>query len=309
MLDVLLEHPIASEQSRFSIHPAIARLGLQVTTSIRAVLPGGTVRAFELHGDPGVVRLDPRWHQAALQFVGLGFEHILDGTDHLLFLLCLVIPFRKLRPLIVVVTAFTVAHSVTLVSAAYGLAPSGLWFPPLVETLIAVSILYMALENIVSRTGSAVRWAIAFGFGLVHGFGFSFALSETLQFAGGHLLSSLVAFNVGVELGQILVLLVLVPALQGLFRFVVEARIGTIVLSAFVAHTAWHWTTERWEVLRQYPLPEPDLVFFAHFMRWLVGALVVFTLFQLGNIVRSRLRVRSGGKMPSIPGDLKGADE
>jgi hypothetical protein len=62
-------------------------------------------------------------------------------------------------------------------------------------------------------------------------------------------------------------------------------------------------------VLRQYPLPEPDLVFFTHFMRWLVGALVVFTLFQLGNIVRSRLRVRSGGKMPSMPGDLKGADE
>jgi hypothetical protein len=310
MLDVLLEHPIASAQSEFAIHPAIARLGLQVTTSVRAVLPDGTVRAFELHGDPGVVRLDPRWHQAALQFVGLGFRHILDGTDHLLFLLCLVIPFRKLRPLIVVVTAFTVAHSVTLVSAAYGLAPAGLWFPPLVETLIAVSILYMALENIVSKTGSAGRWAIAFGFGLVHGFGFSFALSDTMQFAGSHLLSSLVAFNVGVELGQILVLLVLVPALQALFRFVVDARVGTIILSAFVAHTAWHWTTERWESLRQFPLPEPDVVFFAHFMRWFVGALAVFTVFQLGHMVWSRRRVRSGAKMPSMgTGDFTGGDE
>jgi hypothetical protein len=310
MLDVLLEHSIASAQSEFAIHPAIARLGLQVTTAVRAVLPDGTVRAFELHGDPGVVRLDPRWHQAALQFVGLGFRHILDGTDHLLFLLCLVIPFRKLRPLIVVVTAFTVAHSVTLVSAAYGLAPGGLWFPPLVETLIAVSILYMALENIVSRTGSAERWAIAFGFGLVHGFGFSFALSETMQFAGTHLLSSLVAFNVGVELGQILVLLVLVPALQALFRFVVDARVGTIILSAFVAHTAWHWTTERWESLRQFPLPEPDVVFFAHFMRWFVGALAVFTVFQLGHMVWSRRRVRSGAKMPSMgTGDFTGGDE
>jgi hypothetical protein len=310
MLDVLLEHSIASAQSEFAIHPAIARLGLQVTTAVRAVLPDGTVRAFELHGDPGVVRLDPRWHQAALQFVGLGFRHILDGTDHLLFLLCLVIPFRKLRPLIVVVTAFTVAHSVTLVSAAYGLAPAGLWFPPLVETLIAVSILYMALENIVSRTASAERWAIAFGFGLVHGFGFSFALSETMQFAGTHLLSSLVAFNVGVELGQILVLLVLVPALQALFRFVVDARVGTIILSAFVAHTAWHWTTERWESLRQFPLPEPDVVFFAHFMRWFVGALAVFTVFQLGHMVWSRRRVRSGAKMPSMgTGDFTGGDE
>jgi hypothetical protein len=123
-------------------------------------------------------------------------------------------------------------------------------------------------------------------------------------------LSSLVAFNVGVELGQILVLLVLVPALQALFRFVVDARVGTIILSAFVAHTAWHWTTERWESLRQFPLPEPDVVFFAHFMRWFVGALAVFTVFQLGHMVWSRRRVRSGAKMPSMgTGDFTGGDE
>ena len=81
----------------------------------------------------------------------------------------------------------------------------------------------------------------------MHGFGFSFALRETLQFAGSHLLTSLLSFNVGVELGQLLVLVVLVPALQLLFRYVVAERIGTIILSALVAHTAWHWTPERWE--------------------------------------------------------------
>ncbi len=289
MLDVLLEHPIQSGGARFAIHPAIARLGLSVTTTVRVVLPSGTVRAFELHGDPGVVRLDPRWHQAALQFVGLGFRHILGGIDHLLFLLCLVIPFRKLRPLILVVTAFTVAHSVTLISAAYGLAPGGLWFPPLVETLIAASILYMALENIVSKGAWAQRWAIAFGFGLVHGFGFSFALTETMQFAGAHLLASLVAFNVGVELGQVLVLALLVPALQALFRFAVDGRIGTIVLSAFVAHTAWHWTVERWTALRQFPIPRPDAAFYAVFFRWLTGAVLVFVLVQLAHLLRARL--------------------
>jgi hypothetical protein len=289
MLDVLLEHPIRSDRSRFSLHPAIARLGLQVTTTVRVVLPDGTVRAFELHGDPGIVRLDPRWHQAALQFVGLGFRHILDGVDHLLFLLCLVIPFRRLRPLILVVTAFTVAHSVTLISAAYGLAPGGLWFPPLVETLIAASILYMALENIVSKGAWAQRWAIAFGFGLVHGFGFSFALTETMQFAGEHLLASLVAFNVGVELGQVLVLALLVPALQALFRFVVAERMGTILVSAFVAHTAWHWTVERWTALRQFPIPRPDAAFYAVFFRWMTGAILVFMLFQLAHLLRGRL--------------------
>ena len=66
---------------------------------LRFVTPAGSVRAFQFPGDPGVVRLDPRWHQAALGFVRLGFFHILDGTDHLLFLFCLVIPFRRFRAL------------------------------------------------------------------------------------------------------------------------------------------------------------------------------------------------------------------
>ena len=187
------------------------------------MLPGGAVRAFEYSGDPGLVRLDPRWHQAALRFVALGFEHILDGIDHLLFLTCLVIPFRRVGPLVAIVTSFTVAHSVTLIASAFGLAPGALWFPPLVETLIAMSIVYMAFENIVG-VKLRRRWLITFAFGLVHGFGFSFALRETLQFAGSHLLTSLVSFNIGVELGQLLVLVLLVPALSLVFRFVVAER-------------------------------------------------------------------------------------
>ena len=130
----------------------LARLGLRVVTVLRFLPPGGAVRAFEFPGDPGLVRLDPHWYQAALRFVELGFEHILDGTDHLLFLFCLVIPFRRFRALIPVVTAFTVAHSITLIASAYNLAPDALWFPPLIETLIAASIVYMALENIVGGT-------------------------------------------------------------------------------------------------------------------------------------------------------------
>src|SRR5205823_6996123 len=137
------------------------------------------------------------------------------------------------------VTSFTVAHSITLIASALELGPSALWFPPLIETLIAVSILYMALENIVG-SNLRRRWMITFGFGLVHGFGFSFALRQTLQFAGSHLLTSLLSFNLGVELGQLLVLLLLVPALELLFRFGVAERIGTIILSTIIAHTAWH---------------------------------------------------------------------
>jgi hypothetical protein len=193
-----------------------------------------------------------RWHQAAWQFARLGFDHILGGIDHLLFLLCLVTPFRQLRSLVLIVTSFTVAHSITMIGSAVGYAPGQLWFPPLVETLIAVSILYMAIENIAGAGSVGRRWAITFAFGLVHGFGFSFLLRESLQFSGSHLATSLVAFNLGVEAGQILVLLVLVPALGLLFRHVIAERMGVIILSALVAHTGWHWMVERGSTLRGY---------------------------------------------------------
>src|SRR6185503_575545 len=125
-----------------------------------------------------------------------------------------------------------------------------LWFPPLIEVLIALSIVYMALENIVGAKLER-RWMMAFGFGLVHGFGFSFALWESLQFACSHLAASLVAFNIEVELGQIFVLALIIPVLAYVFTHVVAERMGTIILSAFVAHTAWHWMLERWTVLTQ----------------------------------------------------------
>jgi hypothetical protein len=257
LLDTMLEYPIHSDRARFSIHSELARLGVRTVTVLRFLPPDGAIRAFEFTGDPGVVQLDPRWSQAAVRFVKLGFLHILDGTDHLLFLLCLVIPFRRFGALIPIVTAFTVAHSITLIASAYNLAPSALWFPPLIETLIACSIVYMALENIVGGATVHRRWIIAFGFGLVHGFGFSFALKETLQFAGSHLLTSLVGFNIGVELGQLLVLALMVPVLEFVFRHMVAERMGTIILSALVAHTGWHWMMDRADQLRQFRFESP----------------------------------------------------
>jgi hypothetical protein len=362
LLDVLFEYPIQSDRSRFAIEPRLARLGIRTLTVLRFLPPGGAVRAFEFSGDPGLVHLDPSWRQAAWQFVKLGFFHILDGTDHLLFLGCLVIPFRRFRSLVAVVTAFTVAHSITLIASAYNLAPDALWFPPLIETLIAISIFYMALENIVfagkmepqrsqssqsnffsadsalsavpsgkmepqrsqssqsnvfsadsalsavpsgkmepqrsqssqsnvffaDSAVSAVssgslkrRWLVTFGFGLVHGFGFSFALRQTLQFAGSHLLTSLLSFNIGVELGQLLVLVLLIPALGLLFRFVVAERLGTIILSAVVAHTAWHWTSDRYEVLRKFRFEWPvvDAAFLVSAMRWAMLVVIAVGLY------------------------------
>ncbi len=275
-LDVQLAVPVASGHSRFSIEPRFARLGLKVALGLRFLPAAGGERAYELHGDPGRVALDPRWHQAAWRFVQQGVWHILEGGDHLLFLACLLIPLRRLRPLVVLATAFTLAHSLTLVAAALGLGPEGLWFPPFVEMLIAASILWMALANVLGGAGHR-RWLAAFAFGLVHGFGFAFALRESLQFAGTHVVAALLAFNVGVEIGQLLALAAMLPLAVLLFRKLPE-RAGVIVLSALAAHQAWHWLQERAALWWQHPLPRPEAADAARLLAWLTAALLVGAL-------------------------------
>ena len=96
-------------------------------------------------------------------------------------------------------------------------------------------------------------------FGLVHGFGFSFMLQNQLQFAGDHLLLSLLAFNVGIELGQLLCIVVAIPLLSLLFAKIrLSERLVTVVISAFVAHAAWHWLAERWDTLAKVEWPQID---------------------------------------------------
>jgi len=295
VLDVLVTFPIQSDQSDFSIDPQLGTLSAQTTTVLRFILPNGAERVFNYLGNPGLVELDPRWHQAAFRFITMGFEHILEGIDHLLFLFCLVIPLRSMRALIPVVTSFTIAHSITLIGSAFGIAPSALWFPPLIETLIALSIVYMAFENIVGARLEH-RWIVTFAFGLVHGFGFSFLFSDTLQFAGGHLFSSLLAFNIGVELGQLFILILVIPVLNLLFKYFVKERIGAILLSALLAHSAWHWMLERGTTLGlfQFQMPIFDSLFLASLMRWgmmlivIVAALwAMYELFRKFSLIES----------------------
>lgn len=147
----------------------------------------------------------------------LGIEHILTGYDHLIFLLCLLVPGGTWRSRLAIVTAFTVAHSVTLVLAALQVVTPPARF---VEAAIAVSIAYVAIENLL-HAQPRTRWPTAFGFGLVHGFGFA-GMLNVLDVPVGAFVSSVVAFNVGVEIGQLAVVAVAVP------------------LVAFVSGHAWH---------------------------------------------------------------------
>jgi hypothetical protein len=273
--DAHFVYPISSPKSVFKIQSLVAAdLGSLTKLTVRYLPLGESSRAMIIPGDSRPVALNPAWYHAASGFVRLGIQHILSGIDHLLFLVCLVIPFRRLRGLISVITAFTIAHSVTLFASAFHLAPQGAWFPPFVEMAIACSIVYMALEDIVGADLRR-RWLITGMFGLVHGFGFSYALSQSLQFAGSHLVVSLFSFNIGIEIGQLCVLAVMLPALA-LFRRLVPARMGVIIISAIAAHTAWHWMLERWEALKQAPWPTLDAAALVTLARWAAALLLAF---------------------------------
>jgi hypothetical protein len=273
--DVHFEYPARSDSADFALEVELPpELGSRTELALQFIDSDGGESAYRVTEGSGRVVLDPRWYQAAWTFVKTGFVHILGGLDHLLFLLCLVIPFRRVGPLLPIVTSFTVAHSITLIASMYGLVPQGEWFPPLVEMLIAASIVYMAIENVFAANLTR-RWMIAGLFGLVHGLGFSYGLQESFQFAGDHMLVSLASFNLGVEAGQVLVLLIVVPVLYALLSDRLLGRVGVVILSVLVAHTTWHWTVDRARVLTDVRWPALDADFVSALARVMFAALAI----------------------------------
>ncbi|MCC7111984.1 MAG: HupE/UreJ family protein [Deltaproteobacteria bacterium] len=171
----------------------------------RAITPHG---ATDVMAAAGASSFSFGERTSVAAYLGIGVEHILFGFDHLVFLFGLILVGGRLRSLLAVVTAFTLAHSVTLACAVLGL-----WAPPsaLVEPLIALSIAYVGVENFFV-TDAARRWRITAPFGLIHGFGFAGALSE-VGIPRDEAPTVLLLFNLGVELGQLLVLAPVLPVL------------------------------------------------------------------------------------------------
>jgi hydrogenase/urease accessory protein HupE len=178
--------------------------------------------------------------RSTLDIVVMGVEHILKGADHLLFLLGLLLGVRRLRDIVLVATAFTLGHSISLTVATLGLV-----VPPsrIVEPLIALSLIWVGVENIY-RGEAKGRWRIAALFGLVHGFGFASALRE-LGLPREQLGWALLGFNAGVEVGQLLVLLPLVPLLALLRKKERLEKLGARVLSSGVALAGLVWFVAR----------------------------------------------------------------
>lgn len=173
-------------------------------------------------------------------FLLLGVHHILTGYDHLLFLAALLLRGGRLTSLLKIITAFTLAHSITLALAVLGLVT----IPDrLVEPVIAASIVWVALENVVLRKAPSQRWLVSFLFGLVHGFGFASALTP-LGLPPRNLALALLGFNLGVEAGQGLVVGLLLPLLVWMRGWVWEPRVVRTA-SLVVALVGFAWFVER----------------------------------------------------------------
>ena len=191
-------------------HRTLARIvdRTQPTAGARQYVFGEGIPMLEITRDAAALREPPKRFEAARQFVGFGVEHIFTGYDHILFLLGLLLGAASFRDLLKIVTSFTLAHTITLVLATLGYVTLGV---RVVESVIALSIAWVAVENLVVREHRR-RWVLAFVFGLVHGFGFSNVLRE-MSIPRAVLGWSLASFNLGVELGQVAIVSLLYPAI------------------------------------------------------------------------------------------------
>ncbi|MFW2438158.1 MAG: HupE/UreJ family protein [Arenicellales bacterium] len=155
-------------------------------------------------------------YDAVITFIKEGVRHILEGLDHVLFVICLVLGAMHLKPLLWRVTGFTIGHSITLTIGFFGFVPTAAWFVPAVETGIALSIIYVAVVAILPDIKPGFQqekneWTVVGVTGLIgllHGLGFSFVLQNILQVTSPNIWQSLLAFNLGVEVGQLLIVLV-----------------------------------------------------------------------------------------------------
>ena len=253
VVDMILRYrssaPIYAYSLSSSLDPGLP--GQEDTANLVLDYSPGATRVFRARGllaEPLAVSRSP-W-SAVLTFIEEGVRHILGGWDHVLFVVCLTLGATRLRDLVWRATGFTIGHSVTLMIGFFGYVPSGQWFIPAVETGIALSIIYAAAIAVMPRRdakrGEIEMVSITTAIGLLHGFGFSFVLHELLQVDSPDIWQSLLAFNVGVELGQLLIILVAWSLFHVIQRSNTRAwRLSRWGIAATCALVAVFWTVQR----------------------------------------------------------------
>ncbi len=233
---------------------------LRVSSTLLAQLPfghrqflvvqdhgGGALRQTMLDASGGVWEAElndlPAFQAKPVfsQFLVLGVEHILTGFDHLLFLVALLVVGSTLREAAKIITAFTVAHSLTLALATLDLASAP---ASVIEPLIALSVIYVGLENVLRKEVRG-RWRVTFVFGLIHGFGFASVLRELGIGSGSAAIVPLFSFNLGVELGQMLIAALALPLISKLRTNPIFVSRYALAASSLVILAGGYWFVER----------------------------------------------------------------
>jgi len=219
VVDVLIRYQTGGSVSSYSLSSSLdpGLEGQEDTANLILDYAGEAPTIFRLRGllhEPVVIS-NSIW-KAARTFVVEGVRHILAGYDHILFVVCLVLGATLISALAWRVTGFTIGHSVTLTLGFFGYVPEAAWFIPLIETGIALSIILAALLALNSDTikaSSKSSFILTTLIGMLHGLGFSFVLQEILSITSSNIWISLLSFNVGVEIGQLAIVLLLWPIL------------------------------------------------------------------------------------------------
>jgi hypothetical protein len=253
VVDIILayasDEPIYDYALSSTLDPGLP--GQEDTANLILDYSPGETKIFRARGlltEPVVIS-HARW-SAFATFIEEGFRHILSGWDHILFVLCLALGATRLHALVVRATGFTLGHSVTLIAGFFGLVPAGAWFIPAVEMGIALSIIYaavIALQPVdVKRRSERGLFVITAAIGLLHGLGFSFVLHEILQINSPNIWQSLVAFNVGIEFGQLVIIAVAWPLFL-LIRYAgrLPWLIGRWGIASACSLVALFWTGQR----------------------------------------------------------------
>ena len=253
VVDVVLSYqtgaPIYAYTLSSSLDPGLP--GQEDTANLILDYSPGGIQVFRARGllvDP--VSVSRSVLSAVTTFIKEGIRHILEGLDHVLFVLCLTLGAFGIKSLLWRVTGFTIGHSVTLSAGFFGFVPSGEWFLPAVEMGIALSIIYAAAIAVVPKFRSSKNelrvFVVTSLIGLLHGLGFSFVLRNILQVTSPNIWQSLLAFNIGVELGQVLIVVFASLLFWSIGRFDGQvSSVGRWIIAGSSVVIAVFWTVQR----------------------------------------------------------------
>lgn len=262
--DVYFQYPIPRPDAEFALLTDVRGLSGILKLDVHFQPADGAPRQYELHGDHGLLQLDPTWYGTLGRFATIGLQGVLGSAGLLLFAAGLVLPFGlvPVSRLAAALVGFAGAQALTVVIAGGGLAADAEWVLPLSAMLTALALVVVAVEDVVAgwRGGhGALRLAapVALLAGIAFGLGFTPLIADELQFAGGWSTLALLGFAAGLLAALAGIVLVSLPLLQVALRSRRAQRTSLVIAGALIAHTGWHWFLERAEALRFVRWPAP----------------------------------------------------